>query len=289
MMLLIVVVAGGLFGGGVVLILRGSVFAAPRPLGSLVDDLYRPRALTRVHRSRFDVFAERLAGESARRRETDLAVCERSAAKFVQDRFTWSLLLAVPGVGFLVLSLSGSVPFFPPAVCLLAVVGGAVGGWFYALVSLKSDAATRRREFRQALSAYLELVTILMAGGAGVESSLYDAAEIGRGSAFRQIQAALSAAQARREAPWSTLGVLGARLGVVELEELNASMSLAGDGARVRESLLAKAEAMRVKELARQETAAESRSETMVLPVVMMFAGFLLLIGYPALAGLSGP
>ena len=69
------------------------------------------------------------------------------------------------------------------------------------------------------------LVTILMAGGAGVETALYDAAEIGRGPAFRQLQAALSAAQARREAPWATLGVLGRRLGVVELEELEASMT----------------------------------------------------------------
>ena len=34
---------------------------------------------------------------------------------------------------------------------------------------------------------------------------------------------------------------------------------------------------------------AQARSETMVLPVVLMFAGFVVLIGYPALAALSAP
>ena len=44
---------------------------------------------------------------------------------------------------------------------------------------------------------------------------------------------------------------------------------------------------MQVRARAEQESSAESRSEAMVLPVALMFAGFLLLIGYPALAGLS--
>ena len=127
-----------------------------------------------------------------------------------------------------------------------------------------------------------------MAGGAGVETALFDAASVGTGAGFRQLRSALSAARARRDPPWANLGVLGDRLGVVELQELEASMTLAGGGARVRESLAAKAESMRLKDLGQLESEAEARSETMVLPVAMMFAGFLLLIGYPALAGLSG-
>jgi hypothetical protein len=157
----------------------------------------------------------------------------------------------------------------------------------WARVDLASDAAKARREFRHALAAYLRLVTILMAGGAGVETAMFDAATIGQGRAFRQVQAALSAAQARREAPWRQLGALGQRLGVRELDELQAAMTLAGGGAQVRESLIAKAEAIAERDLADTEAAAQARSETMVLPVALMFAGFLLLIGYPALAALS--
>ena len=256
----------------------------------MLDDLYRPRVLKPVRRSRLDQLADRVAGRAAKRREADLAVCERSTVKFVQDRLTWSLLAAAPGLAFLAMSTTGALTIFPPAACVLASAAGLVVGWFYAL----GLAAFRRWHASAGSSAtpsprYLDLVTILMAGGAGVESALYDAAAVGRGSAFRQIQTALSAAQARREAPWATLGVLGRRLGVVELEELEASMTLAGDGARVRDSLLAKAVSMRTRDLARLEARAESRSETMVLPVAMMFAGFLLLVGYPALAGLSAP
>lgn len=279
--------AGALIGGGIVLIARGLASTAT-PLAALIDELHRPRQLAPVRRSIVDDVATRIAGHSVGARAADLAVCERTTAKFVQDRLSWSLLLAAPGLALTILTWGGLVDFLTAPIAALATVAAAAGGWLYALVDLRSDAKKRRREFRHALSAFLELVTILMAGGAGVETALYDAAEVGRGSAFRHIQTALSAAQARREPPWATLGSLGHRLDVPELVELDASMTLAGDGARVRDSLVAKAEAMRSKDLSQLEAEAQARSETMVLPVAMMFAGFLLLIGYPALAGLSG-
>ena len=152
-----------------------------------------------------------------------------------------------------------------------------------------SDARRARREFRHALASYLQLVTILMAGGAGVETAMFDAAAVGHGTAFTQLRSALTAAQARREPPWRQLAVLGHRLGIGDLEELQAAMTLAGGGAQVRDSLTAKANAIATKDLAAIEAQAQARSETMVLPVALMFAGFLLLLGYPALAALSGP
>ena len=54
-----------------------------------------------------------------------------------------------------------------PAVALMAVPVGAAAGWCYARVDLAADAQRARRDFRHALAGYLELVTILMAGGAG--------------------------------------------------------------------------------------------------------------------------
>ena len=66
-------------------------------------------------------------------------------------------------------------------------------------------------------------------------------------------------------------------------------MTLAGGGAQVRDSLSAKAAGIRLRDLAELESEAQARSETMVLPVALMFAGFLVLIGYPALAALSAP
>ena len=45
---------------------------------------------------------------------------------------------------------------------------------------------------------------------------------------------------------------------------------------------------MRVKDLGQLEAEAQARSETMVLPVAMMFAGFLLLIGLSGAGGAVG-
>jgi tight adherence protein C len=64
---------------------------------------------------------------------------------------------------------------------------------------------------------------------------------------------------------------------------LAASIGLAGtEGARVRASLQARAVALRGRQLADAEAAAESATERMSLPVVTMATGFLLFIGYPA-------
>ncbi len=96
----------------------------------------------------------------------------------------------------------------------------------------------------------------------------------------------MTASYERREAPWVTLTELGERLGVQSLIDLGASITLASDGAPVVESLRAKAETLREQTMSAQEARAEARSETMGVPIVLMFGGFLILFGYPALAGL---
>lgn len=287
MMLVAMVLAGAMAGTGLVLVARGIV-GTTTPLASLITELHRPRNSVTVSGRRTEI-VEVLGGRATPDRDADFAVCERSLDKYVQDRFVWSLIGASPALGLLVLQALGAVTVLSPGVLLLATLAGGLAGWFYARVDLRSDAEKARRNFRHGLAAYLELVTILMAGGAGVETALFDAAAAGKGSSFRHIRSALSAAQARREPPWRLLGELGDRLGVAELVELHSSMTLAGEGARVRDSLAAKASGMRARDLAQIETEAQSRSETMVLPVALMFAGFLLLIGYPALAALSTP
>jgi Flp pilus assembly protein TadB len=287
MMLMLMVVAGALAAGGLLLMARGAFGSTP-PLAAIVAELHRPREGVDLPTRRNDL-VHALAGRPSRGREADLAICERSLDKYVQDRFVWALLGAAPALALAMLAAGGVVTGVPFAVLLVVFVAGAVGGWLYARVDLRSDAEKARREFRHALAACLELVAILMAGGAGVETAMFDAVDTGRGAAFRHLRSALSAAQARREPPWQFLGDLGHHLGIIELEELGSSMALAGGGAVVRDSLVAKAGAIRNRDLAEQEYEAQSRSETMVLPVALMFAGFLILIGYPALSALSTP
>lgn len=287
MTVLVVAAAAAGAAAGIVLIAWGLVGTAPS-LDRAVAELHRPRHPA-PYRASGSAWLERLAGRPSGRRLSDLTVCERDTARWIQDRLKWAGLIAALAAmaGAVVPAAAGYGTSLP--VIVVALAAGAVAGWLYAVVDLRADAERARRDVRHAVASYLELVTILMAGGSGPESAMFMAAEVGRGPAFRHLRSALAAAQVRHEAPWAFLGQLGERLAVSELIELGASMTLAGGGAQVKDTLSAKAASIRVADLARIESEAQARSETMALPVVMMFTGFLLLLGYPALAGLTGP
>ncbi|MDA8314450.1 MAG: type II secretion system F family protein [Actinomycetota bacterium] len=215
----------------------------------------------------------------------DLAVLDRSPERHLAEKVTLSLvgLLLVPTFAVL-LSLGGAhlslaLPLW--AALVLAAVGFVVPD-----LGIHADANRRRRDFRHALSSFLDLVVVALAGGGGVESALADAAGVGAGWPFAYLHRALDQARLAREAPWTALGRLGAELGVGELSELAASVALAGtEGAKVRASLAAKATSLRTHQLAEAETADQAASERMSLPVVLLFAGFLFFIGFPAVEG----
>ena len=175
-----------------------------------------------------------------------------------------------------------------PLILLLVGVAAAVLGFFYPDLPLAEKVEERRRAFRHAFSAYLDLVTILLAGGAGIESALEGAAESGDGWAFAEIRGALRRARLTRRTPWDAFDQLGHELGVNELIELAASVSLAGDhGARVKGSLTAKADALRAAQAAELEAAAETRTEKMIVPVVVMILGLVLFIAFGAVDAIT--
>jgi tight adherence protein C len=124
---------------------------------------------------------------------------------------------------------------------------------------------------------------ISLAGGAGVDGALDDAASSGTGWGFRQLRRALDTARLTSAPPWETLGRLGQQVDVPELVELAASLSLAGsEGAKVRASLAARAATMRAHALTDAESTAQSATERMSLPVVFLFGGFLIFVSFPA-------
>ena len=172
------------------------------------------------------------------------------------------------------------LPWQMPALGALAL--GAAGFMLPALAA-RGEASRQRAGFRHALAAYLDLIVISLAGGAGIEAALTYSAAAGEGWAFTRLRATLESAQLTRRPPWQTLGQLGTELGITELAELAASVTLAGtEGARVRASLAAKATGLRTRQLADAEAAAQAATEKMSLPLALLFAGFLALIGYPA-------
>lgn len=159
----------------------------------------------------------------------------------------------------------------------------AVGGASVPVLSLRARATRRRRSFRHALSCFLDLVAIRLAGGAGVDGSLVESANAGHGWAFEELRRALTGSRLAGAPPWHGFERLGNELRVSEVSELAASMALAGDeGARVRASLAAKARAMRTRALSDAERHAQAASERMSLPIVVLMAGFVVFLGYPA-------
>ncbi|MDQ6615250.1 MAG: type II secretion system F family protein [Actinomycetota bacterium] len=215
---------------------------------------------------------------------TDLRLVGRNDGSHVVRCLTAGIegALLVPAL-LVVLALAGvSVPLEIPAALLLAL---GLGGAVVPNIALASEARTRRRSFNHALGAFLDLVAVNLAAGRGVEGALDNAAGAGRGWAFGEIRQALYRAKIMGDTPWSGLDQLGIELGVPDLRELAASVSLAGDnGAKIRTSLAAKAQALRVKGLAEVEAAAQSASERMSLPVILLLCGFVLFIGFPAIA-----
>jgi tight adherence protein C len=280
MMLLLFVTSGLLAGAGVVLAFSG-LFPRPVPLSVLANETPRSSGPTNTPRS----VIEALAGNAGTQHAQDMAVAEMPLSKFVSDRIVNAITFAfLPGVAFL-LSVAGVIGL-SPIVLLVVAAAGAVGGWVYTTPALKRTAAKARTDFEVSLATYFELVSLAFAGGKGPMDALREPAAVGTGPAFRQLRAAMNSAAERREAPWVTLIHLGNRLGVQSLTDLGASVTLASDGAPVVDSLRAKAESMRDQAMSTQEARAEARSETLSGPIILMFAGFIILLGYPALAGL---
>lgn len=212
----------------------------------------------------------------------DLAVLGRSGERHLAEKVALGLvgLLLAPSITALVALEGAAIPLVVPLWGALVVM---VVGFFVPDLGLHAEAGRRRRDFRHALGSFLDLVVIALAGGGGVETALCDAAGVGRGWAFSALRRALDQARLAREAPWAALGRLGAELGISELSELAASVALAGtEGARVRASLAAKAASLRTHQLAEAETVDQATTERMSLPVVVLFAGFLLFLGFPA-------
>lgn len=214
----------------------------------------------------------------------------RIMGRFLEAHLAQKVLLAVGGAALTVTTITAmrlagiQLPFLIPAWALL-VVGGL--GWFAPDLVLRSEAEQRRRSFRHAVGAFLDLVGISLAGGTGVEGALYGAVTLGQGWGFARLSEALDHARLAGDTPWAALGRLGEDLGVSELRELAASLVLAGhEGARVRQSLAAKAASIRLHQLADVEAEAAETTERMVLPIGLLFFGFLVFIGYPALVAI---
>jgi Flp pilus assembly protein TadB len=245
--------------------------------------------------ARLDVGAAPAAGPAAsglaRRVAAELPwvpVPSADLALLGQDRDSWLaskvgcgvLGLALPAVLGSLASLAGlRLPWALPA--LGAVACGAALFFAPDLVT-RVNAAEKRADFRHALTSYLDLVSLERGAGAAPTEALEAAAEIGGGWAFERITMALDQARRAGRAPWTALADLAAETGVSELADIADIAEVAGqEGARILETLAARAASMRAEALAADRAKAGARSTTMVVPIALLAIGFLLLLIFP--------
>ncbi|MFD9306324.1 type II secretion system F family protein [Streptomyces sp. NPDC060048] len=227
-----------------------------------------------------DLYREQ--GWEQRSLRADLNVLERSWENFLATK----MLLGVMGLIFgpflfaIVWQLGlGSGPVVP---MWMALVFAAVF-FFLPDLEVRRDAANKRRDLRRVIGAYLDLVAMNLAGGRGLPEALMAAAEISDSWALRRIQNTLADARITGTSQWQALGMLGQELGVEELKDLASALGLvAEDGAKVRESLASRAETMRHREMAEIEGSAGEKSQSMLVAQLLLCAGFLVFLIYPA-------
>lgn len=279
-------------GAGVAVAIFG-LAPSPPPLKSALLALHRPAVpapkpaseiaptLVRVARA---LGAERLVTPHLR---ADLIITDHDEAWLLSSALLVGLCGVALGPTLSLVALAADVKLpwgLPLAISLLAGPSASSAQ----VVSLKAEAARRRQDFAFALSAYLDLVVVAMAAGRGTEGALAVAAETGRGSAFESLRRTLAGARLRGIPPWDALDELGARLAVSELSGIAASIRLAGaSGAKVRNSLAARAKALRERGLAESRAAAESETERMSAAAVLLVIGFIVLIAYPAVVQIT--
>ena len=289
-----VVLAGAGVGVGLCLVLHG-IIANPRSLAMSFARLERTGVSVFSQRSSVsglgvDGLGARLArlarlanGHLSPRIAKDLAIMERPVEQFVVEKLTTSISL-VGVVVALAMTMAFAGSAMPMGLTLVLVLFGAAVGFVLPDLTLRANAKARRAGFRHALSSYLDLVNVLLAGGAGIETSLEAAAQAGDGWAYVQIRHALLRSRTMRQSPWACFTELSESIDVQELAEIAASVRLAGEqGARIKLSLSAKAAALRAHQMARIEAEAQAATERMGLPTVLMFVGFIVLLGYPAM------
>ena len=176
-------------------------------------------------------------------------------------------------------------PELPILLALIAVPTGVC----LPVTGLLARARDRRRHFRVITGSFVDLVVLGLAGGVGIEGAMFAAAGVSNDWAARRMMKALLTARDSGESLWVALGQLGDQIAVPELVELSTALELAGtEGARIRQSLSARATSFRRHEQADAESAAHSTTERLFVPGALLLIGFLLFIGYPAFSRILG-
>jgi tight adherence protein C len=279
-------------GTGVGLVLLWSAVVPPRP--SIAQVLARVHGASPVPTSPpvrgWQKLASFVAVEIEARRPfaptlgADLTLLGSTAHDLLSRQVLGGMVgLAIAPAMWVITTAAGMpVPLLLPT---WAAVLGALIGSYSPYRTVRRNAADRRRDFRIAMGAYLDLAAMRLASGAGLAEALRDAAGVGVGPAFTRLRTTLADTRSAALSHAAVFDRLGRELDIADLRDLAAALSLVEtSGARAEEALRAKAASLRARELADAYGRANERSQSMLAAQAVLGLGFLLFLGYPALA-----
>ena len=290
-----------LFGIGALLVLKAQPIGRPRPtiaerLEGLRADVPRTQPVMRGRAFRTSILEEILrpsmewAGQVsvgiARRMGLDLGETKSRLAA-VGDAGGLGLFLGqkiasgLIGVAFLPMaSAIGGMPTTPSWMWL--VLG--VGGFLLPDMALRSKAEARRRELKEELARFAELMSLSVSAGQGLETALDRVSQSSEGPFFEQLKKALRETRLHGEPASSALSRLASELRLADAEPLATALRAAEEhGIQVSQVLRAQARAIRERRRIELIEIGERAPARMALPIgLLILPAFFVVILYPA-------
>jgi len=231
-----------------------------------------------------------LSSSSARQLRMDLSMIGRTRRRHAEYKLTTGILGAIFGliVGVGLTQLPFELPFAGILVVLVCLTG-ALFGFVIPDSLVKSEAEKARVEFDEMTLLWLDLVMPLIASGRDVSTAFLEATYLSRVWPFQLLGRYMNEARHLGKPIWAGLKKLIDEKGLVRLEQLSSALELSQrSGAEIRQTVIAQVHSYRAKAHSESVVRAEFASERMGAPLALTLAAFIVLIGYPATATLTG-
>lgn len=285
--------AGGTAGLGVALAIAALVPARPDLLAALrmpghtaapPTEPATPATAIRAAQARLETW---LAATCLATPEADLRVIGMRRGEYLLTRTALTGAALAVGPVYVVIFTAFGLPI--PAMIPVGIGAGlAALVWFAVAGHITGKAERARRQMRHSLVAYLQLVALHRAAGAGPGAALDNAAEASELWTFRRIKAAIDSATRAGRSHWHGIADLAEDMNVDELADLSAIAAGAGtSGASIFETLLARATSLRAQLQTDEIAAAQIASGRMSIPKALLSMATMAFLLYPAITQLT--
>jgi len=283
--------AGGAVGGGAAIL--GALLVPSRPdlLAALAPA--SPAAATSdgaPAASRFGGIQARIETALASTRLTtpdvDLRVIDMRRGEYLLTRIALAAVALLIGPIYALIFTIADLPI-PAAIPAGIGVGLSLLTWAAVPTVIANKAEMRRGEMRHSLVAFLQLIALHRAAGAGTGAAVDNATTASDLWTFRRLAAATAKAARAGRPAWHGVGELAEEMGVDELADLSAITATAGtQGAAIYDTLLARATSLRAQLQTDQLAAAQVASGRMSIPKALLSMATMAFLIYPAIVQL---